>query len=183
VAGAALLGAAGIGAVVTSAGDDESGPVTSVAQAQVPAEGPPPVREVRNKRDGVVLAHPPDWKRKKQDGAMTLESPDRCTVISLAAPTGEADAAAVREATIDALQDAVEKSEVRRAKAQKLGGAPTTGAIVALRNEQERPVVVRVAVSAGKELAHLTEVILRAPPCAASAPATARILSSIEFRR
>ena len=130
-----------------------------------------------------MLAHPPDWRRSKGDGVLALESPDRCTVISLAAPADKSQAKGLREDTIAALQASFKQSEVRRARRQTLGGRPTTGAIVAVRNKQGHPVVVRVAVSEGAELAHVTEVVLRAPPCEAAAPVTAQILGSIEFRR
>jgi RNA polymerase sigma factor (sigma-70 family) len=132
---------------------------------------------------GLTGAYPPDWRRSERFGAVRLESPDRCVLISLSAPAKAADAARLREDSIAVLRKLFDKSSVRPEPPSRLGGAPTTGAVMAGRKGKRPPVAVHLRVSRGKKLSHLTEVLFRIPPCEEAAPQTQLILDSLEFKR
>lgn len=138
---------------------------------------------IEKEEAGLKVSYPEGWKRSERSGIVTLESPDQCTAISFATPVAAAQAKRLREDSIAALRRTFKKIELRRGTAQEVGGAPTTGAAIAVRNKQGNPILIRLAVSRAKEFAHLTQVVLRAPPCENSDTQTALILGSVEFTR
>lgn len=181
--------AAVIGGLVLLADDEEGSepiePAVERSPEEVAAElAERTLTESLEKEDaGVKAAYPEGWRRSEESGIVSLESPDRCTVISLSAPAAAAEAKQLREDAIAALRQSFKKVEVRRNKPGALGGLPTTGALLAVRNEQGNNVLIDIAVSRGKDLAHLTQVVLRAPPCEAATPQRALIVDSLEFSR
>jgi hypothetical protein len=187
VAGAALLVAAGIGAVILLGDDGETtepfGSQPSKAdQAQERADRT--LTEAVVKRPaGLSVRYPEGWKRSELEGAIRLESPDRCALISFSAPDKAAGAARVRRESISVIRGLFVKSQVHPQPPAELGGAPTTSAVVAGRRRKGPTIAVQASVSKGSGLAHLTEVLLRRPPCAGVAPQIRLILGSIEFSR
>jgi hypothetical protein len=177
-----LVLAAAIGAFALITGDDDEEPLAP--QAGAPAE--PAVsldQTLEVKSSGIEGRYPEGWRRSAEGGTVTLESRDRCIAMALGAPGPAAQAEAVRRQEIDALQGAFSKLDVRPLADGELGGRPSTGALVAVRNRAGDPVVVRVSVAEGKRRAYLVETVYRRPPCEAAAAEANAILQSLRFTR
>ena len=132
---------------------------------------------------GLRAAYPEGWRRSESSGIITLESPDRCIAISLSSPATAAQADQLLRDSIKGVQASFKRAEIRRSQQRTVGGRPTSGALIAVRNKQGKPVIVELAVSKGKQLAHLTQLALRSPPCEAAAPQMDLIIESIEYSR
>ncbi len=138
---------------------------------------------VNDRGTGLSVAYPEGWKRAKGGGAIRLESPDGCAEISMSAPVPAGEAEQLRRSAIDALRSSFQQTQVRHLPRARENGMPTTGALVAARRKDGRNMVIRFTVTRGRELAHLTSVHFRRPPCEEAAPEIEAILGSIEFSR
>jgi hypothetical protein len=133
-------------------------------------------------RDGYEAAYPAEWVVAERKGIVNLESPDRCIAISLSAPVPTAQAGRLERDLTASLRRTYGKLKVVR-RSERIGGKPTRTSFVAVRSKTGDPVVVRQSVTPGAELAHLTQVIQRAPPCEAYSEQAGLILGSIEFTK
>jgi hypothetical protein len=181
--GLVVLAAAAVGGIVlVLAGDDEgdgaaAGTSSAVASVDLP-------ETLERKADGLTVGYPEGWRVSRQrGGGDVLASEDKCTAISLSAPVPADGAGALLRESVDVLRQSFAKVEARTIEQPPIGGVPTEAVLVAVRNKQGNPVVIRVAVSRGEKLAHMTQVILRAPPCEDDAEDTEAILASIKYSR
>jgi hypothetical protein len=85
--------------------------------------------------------------------------------------------------SIDALRASFGRVEVRDSGKATLGGLPTTGALVAVTNKRGDPAVIQLSVSRGRQLAYVTQVVFRSPPCEEAAPDAQRVTESLEFTK
>lgn len=179
--GAVLVAAALIGGAVLLATGDDDGDGSSADSVGASSDGLG--ETLRRPREGMSVSYPEDWRHIRRPAGDLLASADRCTVISLSAPVAADRAEGLLRESLRVLERSFAKGEARATEPSRLGGVPTREALVAVRNRRGDPVVIRVAVSRGPKLAHITQVVLRAPPCEENADDTAAILSSVEFSR
>jgi hypothetical protein len=179
--GVVLVLAAGIGGIVlaVTGGDDDEASSSQQAQASsIELE-----ETLRRKAAGLSVDYPSSWRHTRKGPLDSLESPDRCTVISFSAPVGAGGAPRLMRDSVQLIGDSFQRTGIRGQPVSQLGGLPTANSLLALRNRQGNPVVIRLSVSRGPKFAHLVQVVLRAPPCAESADETAAVLQSVVYDR
>ena len=130
------------------------------------------------------MQYPAGWKRSERDGIYNLESPDRCVVIALSAPAAASTAGRLFDDTIAGLRRNFGKLRTRPpTREADIGNAPTETRLIAVRTKAGQSVVIQVSVSKGQELAHVAQVVIRDPGCAASIQQSGVVVGSIEYRR
>jgi hypothetical protein len=178
--GVVLVLAAGIGgiALAFTGGDDEASSNPGAQASSIELQ-----ETLRRKAAGLSVDYPSDWRHTRKGQLDSLESQDRCTVVSFSAPVGAGRAPSLLKDSVRVIGDSFPRAGVQGQPASQLGGLPTASSLLAVRNKQGNPVVIRLSVSRGPKLAHLVQVVLRAPPCAESADETAAILQSVVYGR
>jgi len=173
-----VLGALIGGFVLLTSGDDEDGVGDRSA---VDRSG---LTERLTKRDaGLSLFYPTGWRRSAGEGIINLESPDRCVAMALSSPVDASLWNRLFADSVAGLRDTRGAQIGRTQDPVVVGSAPTRTAIAALRSKKGTPVTVRLSVSRGRRLAHILQVVTRAPTCEESATQSRAIIESIEYTR
>jgi hypothetical protein len=131
---------------------------------------------------GITARYPDGWKKKESRDMVSLQSEDGCIAMTLAAPAEASAAGQVKRDSIAALSRSLGKAKFAEAPPQTFGGLPTTGVIAEVQDPRGRAALVRLSVSRGKELAYVTQVILRSVDCP-DAEQAAGIVQQVEFRK
>jgi hypothetical protein len=173
-----------IGGIVLLADDDSNEPVqsgASIAAEQAQELADRTLTETAETEDDLVVRYPEDWKLTEGRGIVVLESPEDCVKISASSPGVAADADRLRRAAIDAVRGSYPKAQVRPLPETNVNGKPTTGALIGVRSKDGGSGAIRVTVTRGSKLAHVTSVFFRRPPCESEVPETELILGAIEY--
>jgi hypothetical protein len=151
--GVALLLAIPLTILVRSGGSDEPAPPATTA-ATVPA-----VRGETVDRDlGVRYTLPRGWSERKRAGGIDLQSADRRTGVTIAAPTGSRDAATALGDALSALRArAVKLKVVGRLPAEQLGGLSGIGALADVRNRHGAKIRMLVVALPGRTRTYLVQ--------------------------
>ena len=179
--GAVLVLAALIGGFVLLVGDDDDddGSAASIAERSG-------LTERVTKRDaGVSVFYPQDWRRTEREGIINLQSPNRCAAVALSAPAPADLSNRLLRDSAEGIRRSVPGAIVGTGRqSAPIGGGPTQIAVAIVRAKGEPGVVIRLAVSRGRELAHLVQQVVRDPERCAEGAAQARaIIDSIEYTR
>jgi hypothetical protein len=184
VAGAALVGAALIGGIVllvAGGGSDSSSKASS-----------PQITDLQNKflnhtvvipDKGISVRRPGDWTDSKRNGAIAMQSHDRCLAMTLSAPVPAAQAKGLRSDSIELLRRSYENAKVGSAPDSQIGGIPTSSDTVNFTDQKGNPIRVLVGVGAGKKNAYLTEVVVRDPTCQGDLNLAQVVLSSVQYTK
>jgi hypothetical protein len=145
--------------IALGAGDDEDpDPASLAAEPATPMLG----QLERNRRLGVRLRLPDDWKRKqrKAGGAVAYRSGDGTVLVAISAPGPADDADSIQKAAVGAIKDQYRAVDVVDTTSRsRLGRRPAETAAIAARNPKTRdPVRILVSTAKGRKRAYLVEV-------------------------
>jgi hypothetical protein len=179
-----VIAAAIIGGLALLADDDSSSSVqggeqSAAEQAQELADRT--LTETAETEQDLVVRYPEDWKIREGRGIVVLESPEECVKISASSPAPAAEADQLRRSAIDAVRGSYAQAQVRPLPETKVNGKPTTGALIGVRSKDGASGAIRVTVTRGAKLAHVTSVFFRRPPCESEVPETELILGAIKY--
>jgi hypothetical protein len=182
--GAAVL----VGGTLTllSIGDDDGADeeASTEAQKEIAALEAGQTESLEDKRNGIALRFPRTWRRSNRRGEHVLESRDRCMAIKLSAPVAAARAGRLRRDTLAALRRGFRRIQIAPGEQGKqIGGIPTTQDVITIQTKQGGQTRVLLAVGRGKNLAYLTESVLRDPACNRTLLEGQLILNSARFSR
>jgi hypothetical protein len=179
--GAVLVLAALIGGFVLFVGgdDDDDNSAESIAERSG-------LTERVTKRDaGLSVFYPEDWRRTEREGIINLQSPDRCAAVALSAPVPTELSARLLRDSAAGIRRSFSGAVVGTGRQRTpIGGAPTQIAVGVIRERGVPGTVVRLAVSRGRELAHLVQQVIRDPErCTEGAEQARAIIDSIQYTR
>jgi hypothetical protein len=180
--GAVLVLAALIGGFVLLVGgddDDDGDSAESIAERSG-------LTERVTKRDaGLSVFYPEDWRRTEREGIINLQSPDRCAAVALSAPVPADLSGRLLRDSAAGIRRSFSGAVVGTGRQRTpIGGAPTRIAVGVIRQRGLPGTVVRVAVSRGRELAHLVQQVVRDPErCTEGAEQARAIIDSIQYTR
>ena len=133
--------------------------------------------------DGISVRRPADWKDSKEQGVITLLSPNRCVSVSMSAPAGAKGAKGLMDDSLGALRQTYKKVAVVPGGQGAIGGVPTTSRTIQLTDAKGNRRRVLLGVGTGNKNAYLTQVVLGNPSCQGELALAQVILSSAEFTK
>jgi hypothetical protein len=133
--------------------------------------------------EGISVRRPGDWTDSKGNGAIALQSGDRCLAMTLSAPVSAAQAKGLRSDSIELLRRSYKNAKVGSAPDSQIGGIPTTSDTVSFTDQKGNPLRVLVGVGTGKKNAYLTEVVVRDPTCQGDLNLAQVVLSSVQYTK
>ncbi len=172
---AALLG--GIVLILVGGDDDDDGPSERVSQLQEEILK----RTVVEPNRGISVRRPNDWPHTKENGVITVTSPDNCVVISMSAPTEADQAGKLRNDSIALFRRSYRNARVQPALDAEVGGIPTTAGAIQITDEKGNQLRILLSVGKGDRNAYLTEVVTRDLSCEGALQRAQLIVSSIEY--
>jgi hypothetical protein len=159
---------------IALSGGADSDPAPEATEPPAPQRG----QLERNRRLGVSLRLPDDWKRqqRKAGGAVAYRSGDGSVLVAISAPGPAGDADSIQEAAVGAIEDQYRAVDVvKRSSRLRLGRRPAETAAVAARNPKTRdPVRILVTTAKGRKRAYLIEVF-----AAGSDPTAAQVEAQV----
>jgi hypothetical protein len=180
--GAVLVLAALIGGFVLLVGDDDD----DDGSARSAAERSGLTERVTKRDAGLSVFYPEDWRRTERSGIINLQSPNRCAAVALSAPVpADLSDELVRDSAAGIRRSFRGRAVVGTGRQRApIGGAPTQLAVAVIRVPGEPGVVIRLAVSRGRELAHMVQQVIRDPErCTEGAEQARAIIDSIQYTR
>ena len=171
LAAAVLVGgalAAYYGAIRDTGGSDDGQATTTDASALIKSGRASLTERFNDKALGMSVRFPPSWRSSKGHSKHLLESRDRCMAITLAAPAASDQAARVRRDAISLLRSSFKRVAVAPGqKGRQIGGIPTRNDVITV-EKGDGVVRVLLGVGKGKQLAYLSEVVLRSQSASCS---------------
>jgi hypothetical protein len=187
VAGMVLVAVAAIGGVVLLATDGDEGEEndsSGSSQAQATQLSDQILAQtVVDRRAGISVRRPSDWTDTKKNGAIVVQSHDRCLVLSLSAPADADGAGKLLNDSLAVLANAYKNVRASPAGHGQVGGIPTTAKTATFKDRRGHQIRIVVSVGKGKRYAYLTEVVLRDPSCQGDLQRAQVILSSVDYSR
>jgi hypothetical protein len=173
-----------LGAFGGDGSEEEDQATSDAAEAEIESARASLTESLEDKGQGIAAKYPPSWKSSNPGGERLLQSRDRCMAIKLSAPAAAAQAGRLRRDTIAALRRDFKNAQVAAGEQGKqIGGIPTTQDVVMVEAPQGGQARILIAVGTGKELAYLTEFVLRDPSCGKTLLEGQLILGSIRYTR
>jgi hypothetical protein len=133
--------------------------------------------------EGISVRRPGNWRQKKEQGVITLLSPNRCVSVNLAAPFDANQTAQLRRDSLAALRQLHEKVRVGPGGPGNVGGIPTTSNTITVTDEKGNQRRVLLGIGRGKKHAYVTQVVLGNPRCQQELAVAQVILSSVEYTK
>jgi hypothetical protein len=133
--------------------------------------------------DGISVRRPANWQDSKEDGVITLLSPNRCVSVSMSAPAGTKGAKGLMDDSLSALRQTYNKVEVVPGGQGAIGGVPTTSRTIQLTDSNGNRRRILIGVGTGNKNAYLTQVVLGNPSCQGELALAQVVLSSAEFTK
>ena len=128
------------------------------------------------------MRRPGDWIDTKRNGVVTIQSHDKCVVMSLSAPTSKDNATTIRKQGVSYYQDNYKNVKVRSAKEFDIGGVPTTTNAITV-HEKGNAISVLLNVGKGKKNAYVTQVVARSPQCQGDLQLATLMLHTIQYTK
>jgi hypothetical protein len=139
---------------------------------------------VVNSDKGISVRRPADWTDTKRSGVITIQSPDHCLAIQLAAPADANQAGSLHDDSIKLLRESSKKVVVHPAKAQNIGGIPTQADGIDVTDSKGRHASVLLFVGKGKKYAYITKLAFgTASQCQPDLVAGRVILNSVQYTK
>jgi hypothetical protein len=167
-------------------GESDNGPATTTATdaaAKVHAARASLTERFNDKQLGISAGFPASWRSSKGHSKHLLESRDHCISITLAAPAPVQVANRMRRDAISILRGSFKRTTVAAGeKGREIGGVPTRNDVITV-SKGSGSVRVLLGVGRGKQLAYLSQVVLRDPSCGQDLLEAQLILNSARFSR
>jgi hypothetical protein len=138
---------------------------------------------VVNSDAGISVRRPGDWTDTTRNGVITIQSHDKCLVMSLSAPTSVDNAITIRKQGISYFKGQYKNVKVRSAKEFDIGGVPTTTNAITVTDQNGRQISVLLNVGKGKKNAYVTQVVVREPQCAGDLQLATLMLHTIQYTK
>jgi hypothetical protein len=139
---------------------------------------------VVNSDKGISVRRPANWTDAKRSGVITIQSPDHCLALQLAAPANANQAGSLHDDAIKLLRESSKKVAVHPAKAQNIGGIPTQADGLDVTDMKGRHASVLLYIGKGKKYAYITKVAFgTAPECQQDLVVGRLILSSVQYTK
>ena len=138
-------------------------------------------RSAEDKRHGIEALYPSSWRKMHTRGAIALESPGGCVIVSLSSPGTAADAKRLRDAAIEEIRGSVKHAKVTRGGGRVVGGVTMSGAALEIRGGGESARMLLLA-GPGEKLAYLVQTLIR-DSCPSDLLQAREIIGSARFSR
>ncbi len=139
--------------------------------------------KIADRATGIEVRYPEGWKATKGDLLINVGSPDGCLVVSIGAPVGAAAADRLGGDLVADLEQRYGKIQEQALEPSEIDRLPTKGSLVAVRNREGGPVVIRLSVAEGERFAYLIQTVYRGPPCAESSPTADLIIENLDLSK
>jgi hypothetical protein len=129
------------------------------------------------------VRRPAGWSDSNRNGVVTVDSHDRCLVMTLSAPVPAGRSKGLRSDSIALLRRSYKNAKVQSAPSSQLGGIPTTSNALSFSDQKGNPIKVLLTVGTGDKNAYLTEVVVRNPACQGDLQLANLMLGSIQYTK
>jgi hypothetical protein len=181
--GAVLIAAAVIGGLVLLIGGDGGGTSSKPSRQVSQLQDKFLKHTVVEPDKGISVRKPGNWSAHKRDGAVSLQSHDRCLAMTLSAPQDADKAKGLRSDSISLLKQSYGNAKLGAAPDSPIGGIPTTSDALRFTDQKGNPIQVLLSVGTGRKNAYLTEIVVRDPRCQGDLQLAQVVLSSIQYTK
>jgi len=136
---------------------------------------------VVEKDKGISVRRPAGWSDSRRNGAVTVQSHDRCLVMTLSAPGAASRSKGLRSDAVAVFRRSYKNARVGSAPSSRVGGIPTTSNAISFTDPKGNPIKVLLSVGTGDKYAYLTEVVVRDPSCQGDLQLANLMLGSIQY--